>query len=370
MSGPPLSEFVVVNLALAASSQADTFSFGTPLGVFALTEDTDDDSRVFGPFTSIDEVNDAGFDASAEPEANAWASAMFSQSPRVTSLLIGREDALDADMTATLNAIETEAGPESFYLLNVETRDEADILLAAAWAEARGGDAPKLFIAQTGDAAVLDGTPGNVMLDLQTANYHRTACIYHRHGTSTDGDIATDGYLDGAWSSRCGAFNLDGANGRGTWAFKSLSGVTFDSMTSAEATAIYDANGNLYGRTKGLSFASKGTVASGRFIDTTTSLDWGRVRIGEAVLSEFVSEPNVIPMTNAGINRVAAVAQSVLERGVTFGHFSPDFAPRIVKPQIVDVPLADRVARAITMTGVVTLAGGIQKATFDITVLQ
>jgi hypothetical protein len=366
MSGPPLSEFVAVNLSLEGAA-ADTFSFGTPLGAFELTDTSE---RVYGPFASITEVNDAGLDATAEPEANAWASAMFSQDPRVDKLLIGRIAAGDANLTASLNAIEADAGPEAFYLLNIESRAEADILLAAAWAEARGGDAPKLFIAQTGDAAVLAGTAGNVMLDLQDFGYHRTAAIYHRHSDSTDGDVATDGYLDAAWSSRCGAMNLDAAGGRGTWAFKALQGVTYDSVTSAQAGNVYDAGGNLYGRTKGLSFSSKGTVASGRFIDTTTSLDWGRVRIGEAMLSEFVGEPNVIPFTNAGIARCAAVAQRILELGVVNGHYSPDF-PRIVgKPVVQDVPLADKIARQLTLTGSVTLAGGIQKVTYNITVQQ
>jgi hypothetical protein len=369
MSGPPLEEFVSVNLALASSASPDTFAFGTPLGVFDITDDSDS-LRVYGPYTSIDEVNDDGFDAATEPEVNAWASAKFSQDPRVTSILVGRIDALDANLTATLNAIEEDIGPEGFYTLNIESRTKANILLAAAWAEARGGSAPKLFVAQTADTEALAGTAENVMLELQDAEYHRTACIYHRFSDSTEGSIATDGYLDGAWSSRCGAFDLDGPGGRGTWAFKRLSGITADPLTSAQATNIYDANGNVFGRTKGLSFASKGTVASGRFIDTMTSLDWGRVRIGEAMLAEFVSEPNVIPFTNAGINRCAAVAQRILELGVRNGHFSGDHPRVISKPEVVDVPTADKVARHLRLTGTVTLAGGIHQVTYNITVEQ
>lgn len=367
MSGPPLSEFVTVNMSLADSAEPDVFSFGTPLGVFT-TADTSE--RVFGPFTSPEEVNDA-LPAATEPEANAWANAALSQAKRPESIYVGRADAADATLTATLDAIEAEIGADSFYLLNIEDRTKAEILLAAAWAEARGGDAPKLFIAQTAEADVLAGTAGNTMLSLQTLNYERTACIYHRHSDSTDGDVATDGYLDGAWTGRCGAFNLDGPNGRGAWYQRRLSGVTGDPMSSAQSTAIYDAGGNLYGTTKGLSMTSRGKTAAGKFIDIRTSLDWGRIRIGEAVIALMASEErDVIPFDGSGINLVASAAQGVLEQGVTFGHFSRDHARKIVKPKIQDVAIADKVARAITMQGQVTLAGGIYSATFNITVFQ
>jgi hypothetical protein len=361
----PLIHFVNVTITLAGA-QPDVFGFGSALGAFAHTITVGSD-RVEGPFVTRDEITAAGFTSVATPEISAWADAVFAQSPHVESVKIGRKDAGDASWTATLDAIL--ASDDDWYFLNTENRDEADILLCAAWTETNGGgESPKLFITQSQDAALLAGTAGNVGLDLEAAAYTRTGLIYHRFSDANDGLVPGDGYLDGAWTGRCGGFNLDAPNGRGTWSLKPLLLVTFDPLTSAQATAIWDASANVYGRTKGLSFTSKGTVAQGRKIYVTSSIDWGKVRLGEAILAELVGDPLEVPYTNAGIQRVRNTAQGVLERGVTFGHFSPDFPREIIAPKVTEVSSADRAAGVLTMTGNAVLRSTIEKVVFNLTV--
>ena len=109
-------------------------------------------------------------------------------------------------------------------------------------------------------------------------------------------------------------------------------------------------------------------MASGRFIDVRTSLDWGAVRIEENMLAAFVNAGTKIPFTNAGINIAAAAAQEVLEQGVAFGHFSGDEPRTITKPRITEVTDGDKTARALTLTGNAVLAGAIQAVTYNITV--
>lgn len=361
----PLNEFVEVNLNLQEAG-GEQFDFSTPLGVF---DHSATSNRIDGPYASIDEVVSAGFTTGAEPEVHAWASSVFSQDKRPKKLNIGRKVTAE-NWTVTMDAILADRGPDAFYLFNAETRAEADHLLIAAWSEAQSSEAPKVYIGQTSDAAVLAGTAGNVLLDLQALAYDRTALIYHQYDDSTGGLVATDGYLDAAWLSRCAAFDLDAAGGRGTWSFKKLKGVTGDDYNSTQATNVYDANGNVYGTSKSRTFTSKGTVASGKFIDVVTSLDWGRVRIGEAMIDAFLNEDTVIPFTNEGLNRVASVSQRVLELGVRNGHFSPD-APRTVStPTVSEISASDKASRKVTVTGEVTLAGGIHSVTYNISVLQ
>jgi hypothetical protein len=342
-----ITEFVDVTVNLTGATP-DKFSFGTLMGVFdhSVTANRQD-----GPYTSVAEAVTAGFTSAAEPQVNAWVTAVFAQDDGVDQVHIGREDVGDANWTATMDAIELEDS-DSWYITNAETRADADIALIAAWTEAR----TKIYIPQS-----LDKT-ATAALAAQTAGYNRTALIYH--ATST----GTDGYLDGAWSSSGGGLNLDVPGGVGIWAYRTLEGVTFDPLTAAEATVLYGADANIYGRNKGLNFTSKGTMASGRFIDTQTTIDWIKVRMEEAILAAFVGAPQKIPYTNAGINVIVAAIQDVLSQGVSFGHLSPDILPRIIAPNISEVTSAVRQTRDLTITVEATLAGAVQKVILTINV--
>ena len=345
----PIVEFVDVTVNVQGAS-AEKFSFGSLMGVFQFAGAT----RQFGPYFSQAEVVAAALGSAA---AEAWAGIVFSQNDAgVDQVLIGREDALDADWTATMDAIELEDA-ESWYGHTIESRDDTDIGLVAAWTESR----TKIYLPQTDSADLLAGNPGNIGETLKNAGYNRTALSYH----ATDGE-----YLDGAFASAGLGLNLDAPGGAGIWAYRNLVGVPFDDVTGAQALNIYNENANLFGRNKGLSFTSKGTMAAGapRFIDVTTSLDWLKVRIEEEVLSTFVAASTKIPYTNAGINIIAAAVEAVLTRGVNFGHLSPDSPPRVIVPDISEVSTSDKQNRNLTLTVECVLAGAIQKATIIVNV--
>ena len=252
----------------------------------------------------------------------------------------------DADLTESLDACE--AFNDGWYITNIDTRTDADIALLGAWTETR----TKIAEAQSSDLGV------TAALALQANSYNRTWLVFH------DDDIE---YLDGAWASSGGGMNLDAPGGVGIWAYRTLEGVPFDDVTGSQALAIYAANANLFGRTKGLNFTSKGTMASGRFIDVTTSVDWFQERLNEAVIAAFVNA-NKIPYTNAGINQIVATISGVLTQGQSFGHFSTDVEPIITAPDISEVSAADKANRELTITVEVTLAGAIQKVIINVNV--
>jgi hypothetical protein len=460
-----ITNFVDVNVTLAGAT-AERFSFGKLLGVF---EHSATSNRFDGPYTSVAEGVEAGFTSTDEPEVHAWLTSVFAQASGVDAVYVGRIDSGDADLTESLDFIEAEAGEDAWYFTTIESRLEADIILAAAWHEARR----KFFIAQTSDvlgsqvaqvtfagvtntvgdstirivhgddvdftltrtsagsetsaqiataiftawnlnatAAALavatnpssgvvrltfvepgitytvtgthtggTATPstttpptGDIGDRLSLAGYHRSAPYWHvlddaAEGTA-DGGGPGDGYLDGAAASDGGGFNLDTPGGVGTWAFRELSGITGDTISSADAADFYSKNVNLYARVKGLTFTSKGTAASGRFIDVTTSLDWLAVRIEEAVLSAFVGAATKIPFTNAGINIIRAAVQAVLDAGVSYGHLSPDTLATIDMPDVLTISAAAKATRELTFSVNAVLAGAIHKATITVTVQQ
>lgn len=330
-------EFVDVTVNVGGVT-ADKFAFGIPIGVFSHTVTA---NRQDGPYFSLAEVVAAGFTSVATPSIYTWASAVFAQDDGVDSLLIGRIDAGDANYTVTMDAIEA-AGPDTWYITNIESRADADIADVSAWTESRD----KIAIFQSDDATL------TAALALQAFGYNRSALIYH------DDDSE---YLDGAWTSSGGGLNLDTPGGVGIWAYRALGGVPFDDVTGALASAIYAADANLYGRNKGLSFTSKGTMASGRFIDVTTSVDWVKLRTEEAVLETFVNAGTKIPYTNAGISIIVGAVQGVLDQGVSFGHFSGDAPPTVTAPDVSEVSTADKTNRLLQLTAQATLAGAIQK---------
>jgi hypothetical protein len=334
----PIIEFIDVNVLVGGVS-VDKFSFGSLMGVFLFAGA----DRQYGPFFSAKEVQDA---ALGSPAAEAWANIVFSQDDGVDQVLIGRRDGADADYTATMDAIEA-AGSDTWYITNAEIRDDTNIAQIAAWTESR----QKIYVAQSDDTSL------TAALALQAAGYNRTALIFH----DDDGE-----YLDGSWSSSGGGLNLDAPDGVGIWAYRQLEGVPFDDVTGAFAVSVYAADANLYGRNKGVNFTSKGTMASGRFMDITTSVDWVTARIEEAAIALFVGTPTKIPYTNAGINTIVAALQDVLNRGVTFGHFSPDFPPTITAPDVSEVSEQDKIDRVLTLQAAAVFAGAIQKVIFNI----
>ena len=58
--------------------------------------------------------------------------------------------------------------------------------------------------------------------------------------------------------------------------------------------------------------------------------------------------------------------QNVLNRGVTFGHFSPDFPPTVNAPDVSTISSTDKQNRELTLQASAVLAGAIQKVNLTI----
>lgn len=344
------------------SAQTGRAGFQKPMGVFTFASPT---PRINGPYTSVAEVTAA---MPAVTAAIAWAASVFSQAPTVPSVMIGRRDAADANYTAVMDAIEA-ADPAGWYAHSIESRTAADIALVGAWTESRR----KIFNYQTSDAAVLAGTPGNVMLTAQTANYHRT--FGHYHPTNTE-------YLDGAILGRGLAMDPDVENGKGTFAYKQVSGIaTGVNLLEAQASAIRTASGNYYSLASAPSgvdlarFYYPGWMASGRFVDTTITNDWLEARLQEAVLGAFIAAPTQIDYDDGGLQYMRGIALAIFERGCRNGHFVRDAispvtsrkTPWVDVPKFASISSADRQARRMSMSAEAVYKGAIQRiASFTI----
>lgn len=99
---------------------------------------------------------------------------ILTQNPTVQSIKVGAIFPSDTSLTASLNAIQL-ADPD-WYALAITNKTKAQILLAAAWCEAR----TKLFFANNQDADVLTNVTTDIASALKALVYDRTAYLFHK----------------------------------------------------------------------------------------------------------------------------------------------------------------------------------------------
>jgi hypothetical protein len=273
-------------------------------------------------YSTLEEIVDAGFLTSSQ--FYKWAQVVFSQTPAPNQVASLWWDDSNAETLADALDDAQDSNGADFYFLNLDSRLDADISAVAAWAEAQ----KKVFIAQSDAADILTSTEPNIANTLQTANYKRTALIWH----ADDAEFA-----DGAWTGLGAAADLDSTNGVITWAYKQLAGVTSNELTTTQYNNILAYDANTYTTVGGVGVTTKGTSAEGQFIDVATTLDWTYFRILEALFSVLVGTSTKIPYTDAGIAQFLNTLESVMRRGQVYGHFDPSTAVTVTAPLVKNI---------------------------------
>lgn len=264
----------------------------------------------------------------------------------------------DANLTATLNALYAE-DPGAWYITNILTRDDTNIGLLGAWTETQGPTSgyPKIGGWQSAD---LTWTAGAAAAAL---GYVRSGGIYHATSSGS-----TDGYADGAWWSVIGGYDQDAPGGPGNAKFVQLTGVSGDALSEPQANTIWDENGNIYAPSLGTAFTSNGTMASGRKIKQTQTIDWITVRLQEDYLNLLVGNKD-IPFTPGGLGILEQTGLDRLQKGVTFGHFRGDdgFEPTISIP---DISTLDPESGEVPITASAYFANSVDKVTVTLYLQQ
>lgn len=183
-----------------------------------------------------------------------------------------------------------------WYGLALDSNSEAEINAAAAWVESN----KKLFAPNNSDAACEDNaSTTDVMADLEAAAYGRTGALYSRAQLLS--------YSGAAWMA--GRFAVD--PGKATWKFKTLPGVTVDSITSGAQSAIKAKKGNSYVSVAGVNITQEGWTASGEFFDVVRGIDWLESEIKIRVFSALANSSK-LPYTNAGIETIKSIVRGAI----------------------------------------------------------
>lgn len=268
-----------------------------------------------------------------------------------TMNLITQDDTTtDAGVATDYAAIKAE--DDDFYGVLMTSSATLEIVALAAAVEAD----LKVYFAQTADSDCLADTAGNVAETLNTAGYNRTNLLWNMDNFDFGG---------AAWCGRQFPKNP----GSSTYAFKSLSGVSTDVLSDTQISNLESNECNHYTVTKGFSWTLQGVMASGRFIDNQTGIDWLTVEIQQDLL-QLQNDSEKIPYTQVGTDSIENVVRAVLQRAVGRDVITNDFT--VTPTAVEDVSSADKSARVYTSGNGVefsaTLAGAIHKITIAGTV--
>lgn len=333
---------VTITKATATVSQA---SFDTVL----IVTEADDASPPFAgrtkSYASLAEMAADGF--TSGNFAYDAAVRFFQQNPNPGSVKVGLKyitTTPDADWTAAMVAIR--AADPNFYGVVIKSVTIADQEEVADWAETEN----VIFFARTADANVIaTGDTTSIAYYVNNASYDRTAVYYT--GTITN-------YPDIAALAEASPYTP----GSQTWAYKTLTGVTADTLTSAQFGYAIGKECNVYQEIAGVKITRWGTVGSGEYIDVTRGLDWTTARIQEEVYSLEVNNRK-IPFTDEGIRLVANAVRGVLLTGADNGLFVRDSIV-VTAPLRSETTSTDRGNRVLnTVTFSADLAGAIHTTT-------
>ena len=232
-----------------------------------------------------------------------------------------------------------------WYALVLSNKGLADALLASAWIETQA----KIMVFATQDTDVATALTTDIATTLKNATRMRTALIFVKD-VQEHGDAAFLGKL------------LPYFPGSETWKFKTLANVTVSDLSATQRTNLVAKNSNFYETVKGRSITGEGKVSGGEWIDAIRLRDAIQSRVGEEVLSLFLTVSKVA-FTDAGIASVEAATRGALQAftepavpGGPVGLLS--FTTSFPKAKNVSAP--DKAARRLTGCAfTATLSGAI-----------
>jgi hypothetical protein len=344
-----LKDIVNINITRQTTSVA-VAAFNVPLilSTFATSKTTTAFTRARS-YGSVKEMTDDGW--ASTDAVYKIANAIFSQNPSVSRVVVGRADNGDADIAASMAAIQNE--DNSWYGVAVDQAMASNFAAIAAWVEST----KRFSVLWTTDPNTYDATKSTDLAStLKALSYDRTAVIWHAQ--PSDGAD----YPDAAWMGE--GFPYD--PGTSTWAYKTLKGVKPDNISGKETT-LQNKNCNYYSEVGGVNITQEGKVASGEWIDIIIGTDWLEARLREEVFSALVNNRK-IPYDDTGIAMIEGLVKGVLQRAAKAGILQEDSIV-VTVPKYADIPQADKIARKLPDVKFTALyQGAIHRVTINGTI--
>ena len=299
---------------------------------------------------AAEKANDVDLSYGVNSEEYKAAKMYFGQNPKPKTLLVGQVYTGEEIDTA-YNSILLTNGNQFYAVVAAiaidETYTEAKIVTFAETVTTE----EKIFVHSSKDPNTLNANEDSIIKKLFAKASERIVTVYN---SSTD-------YLSAGILGRM----LTQAPGSATWAYKSISGATADSLTTTQRTRIETAlKSNYYHTLSGESVFLTGQSTNGEFIDVIIGTDWIRTELRKRVAAALVSNAK-IPYTNDGIGIFENLLRSVLTEAANMGILDAD-SIEISVPNALDVPVTTRAQRSLPdVKFIARLAGAVHKVVIE-----
>jgi len=253
--------------------------------------------------------------------------AFFSQDLVPSKVLVGYVEGVETIATA-LAAIDNER--PDWYALATESRLLADQEACALYVST----ARRISGHASADVEMLNPSSVGDLAKSLFDNSRTRSFSFYNAGANTK-------YPEIAWMGRC----LPAEPGSLTWKFKSLSGITVDTLSGGERSALRAKKSNYYNAVGGVNITEEGWTGDGSYIDEIRGVDWLHARMQEAIFARLVNLPK-IPYTDQGvdliINEMEAVGRRAVNQGILVeGSFV------VTKPVLSAISFNDRASRIL-----------------------
>lgn len=291
-----MDEVVEVNVVTAASG-ADATNVNT-VAIVPISATSPIESAA--AFTSLSDVGTA-FGASSE--AYHLAESFFGQDVRPDELVvIPVASQTPSVITAALNAAMADFDFYHVILRAATASDASTIVTLESALQTWAAENYRFCHVEVTDRTIADA----VMASLADSLPPRVATYFHE----STGDLIGECFPSGLAASRCG---VDPA--RGTWAHKTVTGLTASSMTTALFAAIKTSGLNVYVKIAGTLRSFFGTAGGPTlFIDSQIKKDWVKFRVAEEIynLLGSANDGYGVNYSDAGIQGIGAAITHVL----------------------------------------------------------
>lgn len=251
-----------------------------------------------------------------------------------------------AAVTFSTGLTAIQAVNNSWYGLAITNHTDPVNLDVAAWAEANA----VLFGAASASAAILTTATTDVASVFQAKSYTKSFMLYN---SAPDANFPEVAWL---------VSQLIPAPGSQTWAYKTLAGVTADTIATLSDTQRTNAlakNCNVYDN-RVVAITEPGITPSGQFIDTMVGVAWLKTNMATDIFNLLKTLPKV-PYTDKGMAIVENTIRTRLALAVTQGVLDGSVGPVITIPTVASQAAGDRAARIVrNIQFSQKLAGAIQ----------
>ncbi|MBC0852633.1 DUF3383 family protein [Pantoea stewartii] len=327
-----------------------------------------------------------GTDFGTNSEEYLAAVAYFSQSPTPSQVYVGRwaktlAAAEVGKVETLLDGVNACLGFTNWYGLGVTyDADRKDDDLLPVCAAIESSSLSRILAVTTKNTdALLTTVNTDIASKVKAAKYSRTFVQYS--STSNYGAISAFGR----------AFTVD-FNGFGTTItlkFKQEPGITYESLTPAQASALDAKNCNVYVYyANDTAILQQGVMGNGDFFDERHGLDWLQNYVQTNLFNLLYTSGTKVPQTDAGNTRIMANVEASMDQAVNNGLIAPgvwnggqigQLSPGdtltkgyyVYMPAISSQAQADREARkSVPVQVTCKLAGAIHYASVQINVMR